>query len=456
MAIKWIAGSHNPWLVSESGLSLGRIAEKIGLRVLTVIASGDTAIEEVPVWQFLLALRNDKLGPITLSEYREWLQAHRRLFSYEPTPYDEKSEVIRSDVQPHDLPAPKGRNPADRPVVFLDNLKMVKGVEDIYMARLRTSAVIALGQAGNQPEVIRTLQLLIEEREDEYNITPKCFALISLGQIGSKDGLPLLLAVASDRDENGRLKTQEKLESPMRGFAAIGLGIYARPYMADQGISDTPAYLSAIELLTERLLDKREKIEVRTACAIALGISGRTANLKTLVNHHDALNQNSQLLGGYVSLARAMLGDHNLISHIPAFMAQPPTRDETTNLMSKRAAVLSLGVIGTDEAIPILVRYYDEHYFVNREVILALSLCHTEGVVGQILPVLKDSDNPYERAYMAEIIGRLLEQHKPSEISRFLIDSNFTMKNGLFEPYKRMSNPFMYEYLIPQFGEIWY
>jgi hypothetical protein len=259
----------------------------------------------------------------------------------------------------------------------------------------------------------------------------------------------------SDRD-NRRPKPQKVLESPLRGFAAIGLGLYARLYNSPQGQADRPDYEKALELLQQRLADEREKLEVRAACAIALGLAGRTVSLKTLIGGYESFDETSPLLGGYALLARAMLGDRNLIEPVSAAIAREHDRDEMTDLLARRAAVLALGVAGTGDVVPHLVRFWDEPFHVNREVILALSLCSAEGVSQYVLPGVNGKGNQYERAYMAEVVGRILSRGGRPPLSRFLIGSNFTMRHGLLEPYYAISNPFLYLYLIPQFEDTWY
>ncbi len=195
---------------------------------------------------------------------------------------------------------------------------------------------------------------------------------------------------------------------------------------------------------------------MRTACALALGLTGRTAALKTLVAGYETFDEINPLLGGYVLLARAMLGDRNLIEPVRQAILRRPYHDEMTDLLARRAAVLALGVAGTGESIPQLVQSWDEPYYVNREVILALSLCDAPGVAGYVLPRITEGENHHERAYMAEIMGRLLEQRKPSALAGFLMDSEFTIKNGLLDPYRRLANPFLMDYLIPRFEGTWY
>lgn len=431
-AMSRVLTEQSPWLVSTAELTLGDVAADRGVRLLIQILQGDQPAESLPAWALLKSLSRKKAGPINPQEAREWRDAHQRLYALDPIP-----------LRPGEHP-PNARTG-----------RMVYGIEQIYMSRLRSSAAIALGEVGNQPGVVDALRRVLGELDDDYNTQPKCFALISLGKIGAHEGLADMLEVLSDRDGR-RPKPQKVLESPLRGFAAIGLGLYARPYDSTQGQANHAEYEKALELLRERLADEREKLEVRAACAVALGLAGRTVSLKTLVGGYESFDEANPLLGGYVLLARALLGDRNLIEPVSAAMARKHYHDETTDLLARRAAVLALGASGTGEVIPHLIRFWDEPYHVNREVILALSLCNAEGVSQYVLPGVNGKGNKYERAYLAEVVGRMLSRSNPQPLSRFLIGSNFTVRDGLLEPYRTLGNPFLYMYLIPQFEDTWY
>ncbi len=428
-----MATSGSPWLVSDSLLALGSNIDEAGELMLARIVSQGDEFQDLPLWRTLDEVKREKYGPVTVGQHRKWVRAHRRIFDLNPapTPLGEQPEGYRG-------------------------IRMVIGIEEIYRARLRASAATALTGATNREQAIDALRALITEQTNNYNTPAKCFAAISLGQIGSHKGLDDLLAVASDQDGR-RIKRQEDLESPLRGFAIIGLGLYARPYMTEQGATNHPDHGRALKMLKDRLVDKREKLEVRAAAAVALGISGRTSNLKLMIGRYEAFDDTSPLLGGYVLLGRAILGDRNVIELARAALERKPHHDETTDLLARRAAILSMGVTGAGEAIPHLVWAWDqEAYYVNREVIVALSLCGAPGVAAHVLPLLADDTNQYERAFMADAIGRLFNQDDLPPLSVFLIGSNFMMKNGLTDPYRGLENVFLYGYLIPQFEEDWY
>ncbi len=442
--------TNSPWLTSAAILSLRKASDRLSDRILAHVLLNEPSLRQVPAWNLLTQVARDKplireatvldgVDPKKLRTknrgippLRQWFNQHKRVFDLEPTP-------IAVGAQPKKY----------------KRMERVTGIEAIYKTRLRASAAIAISGAQNSDLAVEALTRLVREQDSKYNTLPKCFALISLARIGSPKSLEVLLSVASDT--NGRrIKRQKDLESPLRGFAMIALGLYTRSQTTEQGPYDRPGYQIALEMLQQRLIDKREKLEVRTAAAVALGLSGRTENLKLLIGGYENFNDTSPLLGGYVLLGRALLGDRNVIIPARAALDRKPHHDKTTDLLARRAAVLSLGVAGTSEAIPHLIWAWDQSFYVNREVIVALSLCDASGVAVHLLPRLSGDANQYERAFMAEAVGRLLNRDKLPPLSVFLIGSNFTMKNGLLEPYRVLENQFLYDYLIPEFQEVWY
>jgi HEAT repeat protein len=441
--------TQSPWLASAAIPSMGKAPDELGDRILADVLLDDAYRSGLPSWKFLTQIARNKplkreatakdgVDPTIprsrnadVPPLQQWYRYHKRLIGYEPTPFD------------------LGKGPNYK------RMEPVTGIEEIYKTRLRASAAIALSGAQDPERAVEVLARLISERDSKYNTLPKCFALISLAEIGSPESFDTLLSIAGNMDGR-RIKRQKDLESPMRGFAVIGLGLYARIQTTEQGPYDRPRLNEALELLRQRLADEREKLEVRAAAAVALGLSGRTANLRPMISEYRAFDEASPLLGGYVLLGRALLSDQNVIGPARAALDRKPHHDKTTDLLARRAAVLALGVAGTSEAIPHLIWAWDQPYYVNREVIVALSLCDAPGVAGHLLPRLSSEANRYERAFMAESVGRLLSEDSLPPLSVFLVGSNYTMKNGLINPYRSLDNPFLYDYLIPQFEEAWY
>src|SRR5690606_19055043 len=159
---------------------------------------------------------------------------------------------------------------------------------------------------------------------------------------------------------------QKYYSSPLRGYAAIGLGLYAQrnlQVIPDEEAFDTeprgavrrpgtrpptsrpaeeageadpagggrPRFPVALAALSDRMLDPRELVETRTACALALGLTGRPEALPPLqalakvVRPGDGTIPGYSPLVGYSLLARGMLRDHTIIEQARSFLTVTST-----------------------------------------------------------------------------------------------------------------------------------
>ena len=429
--------TDSPWLASAGMLTLGRHADRKSLPVLTHFLS-DTRLDPKYVvlkdlWALYEAKRSGATGSTAQynAKHKAYLEAYERFQERNPN-----------------APPPQARA---RPVVVG---KVNVGLEKIYVSRLRGSAAIALGGIDGAAST-EALLAMVAERDDEYNLVPKGFAVMSLGRLGGKQGLAALLELADERSAEGHFKSQEKLESPTRGYATLALGLYARPVATRQGPYDRTGHQQALDLLAARLADDKEKLEMRTACAVGLGLAGRTESLPKLQSVAGKLGKRDELLAGYLLLARGMLGDSGMIQ--PAARLLRAANDDTSmaGILARRAAVLGLGLQGSGEAIPILTEAWHLNHYVNREVVTALSLCAAFNVAEPAIDVLWDSKDRGEQAFMAMVLGELFTATRPQRLALLTNDSNYTMKNEWRQPYQMLANEFLFRYLIPAFGREW-
>ncbi len=448
-----VVNATSPWIAARLLHALGSVGDASTDRVLLDIAAGGETLERLAAWRLLqdiakekdAAARRLKAGgqPQQLADARlRWRTAHRRLVRLAPEP-----------VRPDGLdPVPNA--------VDLDGLGnrtgIVTGIERLYQSRLRTAAALAV--ADRNPEgAVRTL-LGIFDDHDDFARLPQCFAAVALGEIGDPAALPMLTRLTLGRHAGrDRLDLVTNDDAPQRGFAAVALGLYARPALTEQGPVDRAGFERALEVLHQRLADRRETPEVRAACVMALGLSGRSINLPRLKELTTQLDARRDLvLIGHTILARAMLGDRGVAADAEALLTADPHRDETTDLLARRAAVLAVGLSGAREGVPLLVWAWDQPYFVNREVILALSLGGALGVADDLIDRLQKAESQYERAFMAEALGQLFADERPTPLDRSLVGRDFTLRDGLLEDHRTLANVFLYRYLIPQFEEPWY
>ena len=427
----------SPWLASEALLTLGRHGDAKAAPIIAHVLSDTRRDPKYDVLEDLWALYEAKRSRATGSRAQYTAEYNAYIRDYE-----------RFQRRNPNAPPPEAKAPT------AVTARVNVGLEKIYVERLRASAAIAA--AGiNDRDTTEALLALLAEKDDEYNVLSKGFAAMSLGQLGTNRALAALLELADERSAKDHYKSQEKLESPVRGYAALALGIYARPVWTPQGWHDRRRHQRALDLLEARLADKDEKLEMRTACAVALGLVGRTEGLPKLQSVAGKLGKRDDLLEGYILLARGMLGDGNMIAPAAKLLRQSNEDTSMAGILARRAAVLGLGLTGRGEAIPVLTEAWHLNHYVNREVITALSLCQAYGVAKSAIESLWDSDDPGEQAFMAAVLGELFTAVRPPRLAGLTYGSNYTMKNERRQPYQMLANEFLFRYLIPAFGREW-
>ncbi|GAG51752.1 unnamed protein product, partial [marine sediment metagenome] len=131
------------------------------------------------------------------------------------------------------------------------------------------------------------------------------------------------------------------------------------------------------------------------------------------------------------------------------------SRDRTDmgGILGRRAAVVGLGLIGTREAVPILMAAWHLNHYVNREVALSFSLSRVPSVAEPLVKLLNDKIGA--EAFAAHCLGELFLTDRPGRLTRLIRNGNYMMKNERLMPYQRMANEFLYRYLIAAFGEEW-
>lgn len=389
----------------------------------------------------MLAERHSKLVRLANA-----LQAAQMLYD---KAYDQYVEEYRKWQEKN----PNAPGPKPKPEKLLP-AQIVLGVERIYQGRLRASAAAALGRIDHD-QSRRALRQALAQGDDDYSDLHKGFAIMSLGQLGDPQALGLLAGLLRPTRDGRIRKTSAKLKSPLRGYAALALGLYARPVRTPQGLQDRPEYDNVCRALAERLADGNETMEVRSAAALALGLTGRSENLRLLQPASGTIQPQEEVLAGYVLLARGMLGDKNILSPAKRFLAVANDRLDTSGMLARRAAVLGLGVLGNEQGIPTLIDAWWLSYYVNREVPLAFSLCEAHAVTPALIAMVKNSKNGEEQAYAARCLGELLARARPRRLSRLIAGSNYAMKNLRMIRFQSLANEFLFVYLIPCFGEDW-
>jgi hypothetical protein len=273
---------------------------------------------------------------------------------------------------------------------------------------------------------------------------------MSLGQLGDASAVDVLGEIlVSGRSDH----KQPKPDSPLRGYAALALGLYARPMQTAQGPADRPKWDKACELLAVRMADQKEELEVRTACAMALGLTGRTENLRYLQAASKTVQGDNDTLIGFTLLGRGMLGDKNILEPAKKYLGSATKeRNSMSEVVGQRAAMLGLGLSGTEEAIPVLLSSWHLSYYPNREAPFALSLAGAYNTVDPLIKLMKESDNPWERVFAARSLGELFCRSRPQRLAWLTNGNNYMLKNNTLQPYRALANEFLFQSLIPAFG----
>ena len=448
-----VRNSENAWIASEALLALGATKDREAVRTLeeTLFGNG-SEVKAFEALENLNQLKRDTIaqGPERKRKgdqrYDDYLRSHEIYLKRHELYWKNNPNVAR--------PTAESARPAPPDVTY------EIGYEVVCMAWLRTSAAIALGRV-NEPRAGSALLSFVKEdvRKNEYLVTPQSFAAISLASHPSDAARDRLIELLGKQDEPGKLHLDAPKDSPIRGFAAISLGLYARPYDTPQGPADRAGYDRAVLTLAERLEDDREEEEVRTACAVALGLSQRTSVLPVFHRLTAKIEQRNRradsAIYGFLLLGRSMAGDQNLIEPAAKFLLDREDDTTTSGILSRRAAALALGVTRSALAIPVLTKAWHLNHYVNREVIVALRLVGGAGAASPVMDRLRQSKDNEERAYMAHALGELLAVEQPTTLNRLIAGSNFTVRNDNLLPLQSLANGFLFDYLIANIGEDW-
>jgi len=428
--------SKSPWLVSEAILSLGHQRRSDAVVPLAGILQATARARRLPSWKLLeeakastiTKVKNDPKNP----EYKKRLEA--------------MEEWRRQAPGGVNVLAPPRRG----------KIPTMIGVSEVYMSRIRASAAIALGRIGD-PMSRQALLQAIRARDDKYSELYKGFVIMSLAGLADRTCVPVFLKMLDPRTKTTIVRRDRKAyrNSPLRGYAALALGLHAGRLKRPQGVVNRPLHDKVAARLAKYMADPAETLEVRAACAMGLGLTGRTANLKLLRAAGKTIRANDDILIGYTLLARGMLGDVNILAPARKYLRQRGRNTDRASLLGARAAVLGLGLLGSQQVIPDLVDAWGLGYYVNREVCVAFRLCRPHNVTDLLVKWLKESDTELAESFAARCLGDIFLKRRPQRLARLISQSNYTMKNVKMTRFQALANEFLFIYLIPCFGDQW-
>ncbi len=440
--------ARSPWQASELVLSLrdGDGSEQM-LVTLRAILLAEASASDFGLWQEMRDQENKRLyhlGRLSTGETRKQRENLYRQY--------ERAVEARAAFIPNDTAS---AYPHDR---VRNERRGVLGLRDLYLARVRASAAMAL--AGHtHPGVRQTLIEALALREDAYSDLYKGQVLITLGRVGDgehREALRALVGGVDSRTKEGRQRKQlEDLKSPLRGYAAIGLGLYLRSL----GTGPDPKIIEgAVGLLGRRMTDRREQAGVRHACAVALGISGRDEALIVLQRSSEARGIDL-LLGGYMLLGRALLDDATIVAPAEHLLQERVGRDEAHGLRARRAAITALGLLeGSDRIMPLLNALGGEELLAE-EASVALATTEDARAARGLLEHLASADALHTRALAARFLGRLFARRVDASSRRtapVLSGTNYMMRIDPLRFVQTAHNAYLMAYVIPRFEAPWW
>lgn len=440
---KTLRVTESVWVSSDAILSLGYQKGDKNEHVLVDILLADPSTREVPI------LRQLQENIDRLNAIRRRVGAAFAKAQYDKA-YQDYVDAYRAWQQAY--PGREGDPMGKVDTLATEHVSL--GLDQVYWDRLRASAAIALGHIDTETSRA-ALRKSLTFADDGFSQLFKAHAIMSLGLLGDPEAVPAMIDLLN-LNTSSHAGTEAQLKGSLSGFAALALGLYARPQMTVQGPQDRPAYDKVCRLLAEKLADKGIESETRAACAMGLGLTRRTENLRYLqLASGKTVNDTDDLLIGYTLLARSMLGDTNVLEPAGKYLAIANDRTDTSGILGRRAAVLGLGVLGSQECIPLLVRSWDLGYYVNRETPAAMALCEAYNAAEPLCKLLNESPRPLEKAFAARCLGELFTAQRPGRLAWLLNESNYMIRNNRLTMYKALANEFMYVYLLPAFGKQW-
>ena len=176
------------------------------------------------------------------------------------------------------------------------------------------------------------------------NPTVKQAAVLSLGVLGSKEGIPLLIQIMHDTPEGRKLLDERnKIQNLPRAFAAIALGYIGAP--------------ETIEVLTEVIVkNANTEIDLRSAAILSLGLfdEGREEIVQFLVGlMKDTKMDRTTRAQIPVTLAR--LGEVAQPA-LPELLKE--ARAKKTDIRMQESCIIALGQLGRPEDDTVLEALY--------------------------------------------------------------------------------------------------
>ncbi len=449
-----LATTKNPWLTVEAILGLGAAESVPDVPLLSNLLLGADGATDAPCWRAIQISRGIRLatvGQFAATEQRAYQDSLARYV-------DELNQWSRMTGRPA---SPQQRRQPGAPEWHV----VPVGLEEIFLGHFRAAAAVALGRIDDPRARAALVQALAQDgrewgalsqdpnalaRIHQFSELHKAMAIMSLGRNGDESGLQALLATLAGQIPNIAGYPPERLkDSPLRAYAALALGIYARPVAKDDQQLDRAGWDRACRALAERLQDATELPDVRTAAALALGLASRPQNLKTL-QAIDVRKEPDMMLAGHLLLARAMLADAGVPALAEALLLRERPDGTVGDTLGRRAAVLAMGVLGGPDVVLVLKWAHGQPGPVREEVGRALALGKGFNAAEELIETVRNGQDAKGRAVAARWLGQLLMKEDRDPLSQLIRDSVYALRDDASQPVRDMAGEFLGR-LVPTF-----
>lgn len=229
-------------------------------------------------------------------------------------------------------------------------------------------------------------------------------------------------------------------DRPVRGYAAIGIGLMLRRMTPGTQLHEAhPAEIRPRDLdrikrrfgqrLANEITDFDEPMEYRAACALALGLSDDPRYIPELNARLSRLGAGDELVLGYGLLALAMLGEAEAADVALRYVTRPGAVGGKWDILGRGAAMQAVALLGDDAGQAgrgTLTGAWGKNPWVS----LAAAECAAQaGWYGLAPMALESAREGRGASRLAGVIalGALYESRYPSPLASITRDANYTL-----------------------------
>ncbi len=247
------------------------------------------------------------------------------------------------------------------------------------------------------------------------------------------------------RHELPREREFRRLDDPIRGYAAIAMGMYLVRFTDElpQQQAVPVGYPHEIERANRRFLNhlnrllsnSHESPDLRAAAAMGLAFSGHPDAAEMIAKALQEADPDELMVIGYGTLAMALLGDERAAIPAGRYLkqlgksrgAQRFNPDNATHdVLGLRAMALALGLVGGDQAASALSDAWATDPWLSLESAKALGWVEDDRLAESLIASLLENPKEPEAALAAMGLGELFESARPSRLARLSVGSNYT------------------------------